>query len=185
MPNLLSDTADQQLGGVMTGTTLSNLLADFATLQSFLGAGTTLPISSMDPQSIQYVSVPLSLTELKAMHSAPLKVIPAAGAGTLIEVCSAVVDLIYGSAAFTGGGVVQLSYGTGATPVASSTIAASVFTGLSANQAVVLPGALTVQASSGVLNTAIYLYMATADFTVGTGCSGVLKIAYRVHNGLS
>lgn len=175
--------------------------AQYAAINAFVAAQnannaqfatTPVPSAQLDPQTIQYVTVSLSLAQILAMYGTPLSVIAAAGAGTLIEVVSAVLDLVYGSAGYSGGGVVQLSYGASVTTPASGTIAASVFTGLSANTTVLMSNTSTFQttgssaiASSACLNTAIYLAMATANFTVGTGGSGKLKIAYRVHTGLA
>lgn len=146
---------------------------------------TGVTTSGIDPTLIQYVSVPLTLGQLQALNTAPVSVIAAQGAGTLIEVTSAVLELVYGSAAFTGGGTVQLSYGNATTYPASVTIAATVFTTFAANQAILFAGAMAVTATTNTLNKAIFLFGNTGNFAVGTGATGILKIAYRVHSNLS
>lgn len=134
---------------------------------------------------IQYVTVPLTATTINAMNATPIVAIPAQGTGTLIEVQSAVLDLVYGSAAFANGGAAQLSYGSGTTYAASVTVAATVFTTFSANQAIKFAGALAVNATSNCLNTAVNFTNATAAFITGTGATGSLRISYIVHTGLA
>lgn len=135
--------------------------------------------------TIQFTSVPLTLSQLQTLNSIPVQVIAAQGAGTLVELQSCTLDLIRGSAAFTGGGTVTLGYDTGASPAAAATIASTVFTTFAASQAITVAGALAVNATSGILNKAIYAKAASADFASGTGGSGILDCAYRVHSGLS
>jgi hypothetical protein len=135
------------------------------------------------------VSVPLSLTQLTTMFTTPVPIIPAQGAGTLIEVTSCILDLTFGSAAFTGGGTVTIGYGTTQSTVAASTatstIASTVLTSFSANQNILVNAAIPVTASSLNLNTAVSITNGSAVFAAGTGGSGRLDCSYRVHPGLS
>lgn len=138
------------------------------------GAGAGVP---------QFVSVPLTLAQLQALVTG-VQVIPAQGAGTLVEVTSAVLNLAFGSANFAGTGIAQLSYGNATTYLASATIAASVFTTFAASQNVLVAGALAVNASTNVLNKAIW-FNANANYTSGTGATATLDVSYKVHTGLS
>jgi hypothetical protein len=146
-------------------------------------ATTPVPSSQLDPSTIQYATVALTNTQTKALNSAPPAIIAAAGAGTLIEVLSAVLENVFLTAAFANGGVIQLSYGASTTVPASATVAATFLTSPTASQVIVLAGALATNLASAVLNTAVYLASATADFITGAGHVTV-KVAYRVHSGL-
>jgi len=139
----------------------------------------------LDPTTIQYVSTTYTLAQLLATNSAPRTLVAAQGAGTLIEVVSLVLCLTRGSAAFSGGGACAAYLGTDATGVlASATIAATVFTSFAASQSIMVAGALAVNVNSAILNKALVFANPTADFTSGTGATGVVKLAYRVHTGL-
>jgi hypothetical protein len=140
----------------------------------------------VDSQLIQYVSIPLTLAQLIAANSVPIPLLAAQGAGTLIDVVSLTLDLIRGSAAFVGGGAMAAYLGTDSTGVlATATIAATVFTTFAASQMIKVAGALAVAASSTILNKGLVFTNPTADFTSGTGGSGIVKLAYRVLPGLS
>ena len=86
-----------------------------------------------------------------------------------------------------GGGAVGLYLGTDATGVLVSTaVAATFFTTFTASHIIYNPGSImAVAASTTVLNTGLVLANPTADFTVGTGASGVVTITYRIISGLS
>lgn len=187
MPALLTPgTTTQPAGGALSNVTLSNISADMTSIENVIGAGssTYVPVANLDPQAIQYVSVTAALAAVQALHSVGIALVAAQGAGTLVELISCTVNLIYGSAAYSGGGAVSVNWGAGGTAASTSTIASSVFTGLSANEVETLIGPVTA-ASSVCLNKGLILQAASADFTSGTGGSAVIKCAYRVHTGLS
>jgi hypothetical protein len=101
-------------------------------------------------------------------------------------VISIVFDLIRGSAAYAGGGAVGAYIGADSSgTLASATFAATFFTTFTASHIALVAGALAVTASSSILNTGVVLANPTADFTSGTGGTGIVKMAYRVHKGLS
>lgn len=153
-----------------------------------LNATITTPFvsSQLDPSTIQYISIPMTLAQILASNTVPRVILPAQGAGTLIEVVSIVYDLIRGSAAYVGGGAVAAYYGVDATGVlASATIASTFFTTFAASHAILVAGALAVNATSAILNTGLVLANPSADFTSGTGGSGVVQVSYRVHSGLA
>lgn len=135
------------------------------------------------------VQVPLTLAQLTTMFTTPIPVVPAFGAGTLVEVQSCVLDMVFGSAAFTGGGTVTVGYGTTQSTVAASTaaatIAATVFTTFTASQSILTLGTMPVTASTLNLNKAVSITNGTAVFAGGTAASAVLDCTYRVHFGLS
>ncbi len=151
--------------------------------------GTTYSASTqnLNPNTIQFVSIPLTLAQLITMNDTAITVVPAQGAGTLVEIQSCTLDLKRGSAAFTSGGTVTIGYGTtptlGAASPAAATIAATVFTTFAASQSISVAGALAVTANSLTLNTPVTISNGSADFATGTGATGVLDCAYRVHTG--
>lgn len=136
------------------------------------GQGTPVIVSSFTVTSAQ----------IKTLNSVPTSLIPAPGAGNMIDIVDAVIQNNYGTAAYASGGVIQLSYGTGTTTPASATIAATFLTSPTAKQMIKVAGALASSLSSAVVNTAIYIACATGDFTTGDGTLTV-KIAYRVLTG--
>ena len=142
-----------------------------------------LDSSSGSVSGFQTVTTALTLAQLQAAVTG-VSIIPAQGTGTLIEVQRATLDLAYGSANFAGAGIGQLSYGNATTYPASATFANAFYTTFAANQAISVAGALASTASTNILNTAVW-YNANANFTSGTGASGVLSVGYRVISGLS
>jgi hypothetical protein len=139
--------------------------------------------AQLDPTTIQYVSGTIANAAVLTLFSSPVAIIAAQGAGTLIEVVSMVLENVFLTAAYAAGGAIQLSYGAGVTTAASATIAATFLTSPVANQSILVAGALASSLSSAVLNTAINLAAATANFTTGAG-SLKYRVAYRVHTGL-
>jgi hypothetical protein len=157
--------------------------------QAILAAATVpsdVTILNTTAQSpIQTVTIPLTLAQIQAAFTTPVAVVSAPGAGNLVDVIDAGLNLIYGSAAYSGGGAAQLSYGTGVTYPATATWAAADFTGLSANSYVKVAGVDAFVASADYLNKAVNYTNASANFTVGTGGSGILVVNYRIITGLS
>jgi len=134
---------------------------------------------------VQSLVVPLTLAQIQNAYTTAVQIVAAAGTGTIIDIQDAVVDLIFGTNAFTAGGAAQLSYGTATTYPATATIAASVYTGLAANTIQKVAGAAAASTASNYLNKAIYYTNATAAFAGGTGCSGNIAVNYKVISGLS
>lgn len=135
---------------------------------------------------IMRVVVPLTLAQIQGAYTTAVSVLPAPGAGNAYDIIDATLNLVYGSAAYSGGGAAALYYGTDNTgSLATATWAATDFTSLSANQLHKVAGAAATAASSTYINKAIVYSNATALFTVGTGGSGKLYVTYRVMTGLS
>ncbi len=157
-------------------------LASIASGAGLTNAGVTS--AKLAANTIQFVSVPLTLSAIQTLNTIPVAVLPAAGSGTFIEIQSCTLDLKRGSAAFADGGTVTIGYGaTTATTAAAATIASTVLTTFAASQLITVAGALPVTAASVALNLPVWLAAGSGDFTSGTGASGVLDCAYRVHTG--
>jgi hypothetical protein len=148
-------------------------------------AGVAIQDNRLAGGPIQTAIIPLTLSQILNAFTTPITIIPAAGAGTVIDVIDATLNLVYGSAAYSGGGAAQLSYGTALTYPATATWAATVYTSIAANQLNKVAGAAAVANSSNFINKAITYSNATAVFTGGTGGSGQLIVNYRVQSGIS
>lgn len=140
--------------------------------------------------SSQFISVPLTLSQIQNLHSTPVQILGLTGttgfgANTLIVMGSCTLNLLYGSAAYASGGVVTIGYGPTAAVASNATIAAATFTGLAANTAVLVGGALAATVTSSLINQPIFVGMATANFTGGTGGSGTLNCSYRVDTNIN
>jgi hypothetical protein len=135
---------------------------------------------------IQIATVPLTLAQLQGAFTTPVQVVPAPGATSMVDVIDAVLNLTFGSAAFAGGGIAQLSYGSGVTTPAAATWATAFFTTFTASQASKVAGSFTSStATTALANKAINYTNATAVFTAGTGASGLLSVSYRIINGVA
>jgi hypothetical protein len=163
-----------KLGGTSTILAAASVPSGVSIWDNHAGAGT-----------IQSVTQALTLTQIQNAYTTSVNVIPAPGAGNMVDVLDATINLIFGTNAFTTGGAAQLSYGTGVTYPATATVAASVYTGLAANTIQKVAGAAVAATSSDYLNKGIYYSNATAAFAAGTGCSAVVVANYRIIQGLS
>ncbi len=174
------------LAGNSTGQAVAATAAQvnaLATAAAGVAAG-SVTSAGLAANTIQFVSVPLTLSALQTLNSIPVQVVAAQGAGTFVEIQSCTLNLKRGSAAFTGGGTVTIGYGASSATVAgAATIAATVFTTFAASQSITVAGALAVNANTGILNVPVWINAASGDFASGTGATGVLDCAYRVHTG--
>lgn len=133
---------------------------------------------------LQQASGTVANAAVLTLHSVGVPIIPAQGAGTLIEIVSMVLENVFLTAAYASGGAIQLSYGTGASTTipATATVAATFLTSPVASQVISVAGALATNLSSAILNTGIVLAAASNDFTTGAG-SLIYHVQYRVHSG--
>ena len=129
-----------------------------------------------------YTTVAIANAAVKTLNATPVSIVPAQGAGTLVEVISAVFENLYKTAAFAAGSALGLVYGA-AGVAAAPTVAATFLTSPAANQTIMVAGAIATQLSSAVLNTAVVLQAASTEFTTGGG-SLTVRCAYRVHRGM-
>ena len=129
-----------------------------------------------------YTTVAIANAAVKTLNATPVSIVPAQGAGTLVEVISAVFENLYKTAAFAAGSALGLVYGA-AGVAAAPTVAATFLTSPAANQTIMVAGAIATQLSSAVLNTAVVLQAASTEFTTGGG-SLTVRCSYRVHRGM-
>lgn len=121
----------------------------------------------------------ITAAQLIAMFTTPVALFPAPGAGKYIDIISVNVEYKYGTAQYTGGGALQLSYGAGVTTPATATIAGTFLTGPVANQVIKVAGALASALASAVNNVAVNLTNATAVFAAGDGTVDLI-VNYRI-----
>jgi hypothetical protein len=131
------------------------------------------------------VAFTFTAVQVDAMSVTPLVLVPAQGAGTVIEVVSCLLELVYGSAVFAGGGAIGLYYSANTGPLASTTVAATFLTTPTVNQVALMTDALASAAASTVENEPLVLSNATAPFTAGTGSTLNVRLKYRLHSGLA
>ena len=134
----------------------------------------------LDGSLIRYRKVDVANADVKKLFGTGTEIIPAPGDGKVIEVVEAVLVNHYSAAAFTAGGALQLSYGSGVTIPATATVAATFLTSPAASQVIKVAGALASNLLSAINNTAVTLACATQEFATGGGSLTVL-VAYRVH----
>lgn len=128
-----------------------------------------------------------SLAQVQGAFTTPVEIIPAPGSGLMVLVHWFALQLIYGSAAYSGGGAAYLQYGNTAHgtnyATGSAAIPAAFYTGLAANSAISTTGQInstTGLATSVCGNAAITYTNATAVFTSGTGGSGKWYCLYSI-----
>jgi hypothetical protein len=138
--------------------------------------------SGNEGEDIVYVSGTVANAQVLTLNTVGVSLVAAQGAGTMLEVVSCVLENVFLTGAFTGGGVIGIDYGLAGT-AASTTAAATFLTSPTANQICLLTGAVASSLSSTVLNKALVLTCATANFAAGAGSLNY-RLSYRVHTGL-
>jgi hypothetical protein len=190
-PSVVAYIATASAGG---GSGLSNALpsgdilvgnaSNIATPVAMSGAATisNTGVVSLAPAYLQYVAVPITAAQFNGMYAAPVQLVAAGGANTLIVVKQIQLLMTYGSAAFAGGGVAAAQWDStanGAGVIATTTLSAATFTpvvstGFNFNSGVV------PETFSTCVNKGLYLSNITQAFTTGTGSSFVAHVWYAV-----
>lgn len=152
---------------------------DFSKAASLTGVNAsgvtgTITSSQVDPQLAQFISVPLSAAQITTLHSVPVTIIPAPGAGKVIVIDTLIFDFTYNSVQFTGGGAISAVFHGLSTNLLNSTVAATSIQA-AANYAGQFVSAGT---ASGVLltpglNLGLDLSAAGADFAAGNSTAKV------------
>ncbi len=140
--------------------------------------------AKLAPSTIQYAEIALTAAEVKALRATPKALVPAQGAGTMIELVSGVVLLDYGTAVYTitaAGDDMRIKYGSGAGMVASTLIEPTGFLDQAGDMAAQFLGQPGVFTRANCENLGLVLHNVGAnEYTVGDGLVRV-KMAYRVH----
>lgn len=119
---------------------------------------------------VVYATGAITAAEFKGMFAAPKEIIAAQGANKVIKVHGFVLNLDYGAAQFTTGGVTSLQYGPvieGGGPIITTAIAAASFNNAVADSVYSTANAAIVTTSLLSENLGVYLSNQTAAFAVG------------------
>lgn len=133
----------------------------------------------------QTITVAVPNASVLTLNTVGVPILPAPGAGNVYEIDRLWIECVSSTPAFTGGGNITLAYGTQAAQVAATVVIAATLLTASATVAEIgsaLPVSPANAASSTLLNKAVGLYAATADFAAGGG-SLIVKVSYRVLTG--
>ena len=169
----------------------ANLAADAVTTDKILDgtilaadiAANVLTSATIAKDVIQYVKVPVTAAQLNGAYAAPFVLIAAPGANKLVRVHDVTYEVDYGSAQFTGGGVMSLQYdntANGAGVLASAGVAAAVVQGWAADTINGVAGAAADGAATAMVNKGIYISNLTGAFAVGTGTVVDVHISYSI-----
>lgn len=113
------------------------------------------------------VRVPLSAAQITTLHSVPISLVAAPGAGLALVLRAWLFQFIFGTVQFTGGGVVNPVYhGAAGTNLAAGSVAAASIQA-AANYTGFSPAAAGGTALAISTNTGIDLSAGTADFAAG------------------
>lgn len=130
----------------------------------------------------KFAQVAMTAAQFNGMYAAPVVLVAAPGANTMIIVDSIQLVMTYGSAAFAAGGVVAAQYDStanGAGVIASTTEAAADFFATASTVFKLNPGAVLAPFTTCV-NKGLYLSNVTQAFTTGTGSAFIVKVYYHL-----
>lgn len=120
--------------------------------------------------------ITLSAAQITTLHSVPVSLIAAPGAGKAVNLESLVFQFKYGTVQFTGGGAVNPVYHSGSTNLLSGQIAQATIQ--AAANATISAGARAA-ALALTTNTGVDLLAAGADFAAGDS-TAILTVEYDV-----
>lgn len=129
------------------------------------------------------ITTTLSNAQILALNGTPVQILPAPGATSAWDVIDMVLENKNTGVAYANGGAIQLSYGSGTSVPASATVAATFLTSPTAAQMIKVAGALASTAATSVLNKAINITCASAEFITGTGTM-IVKVQARLLTNL-
>jgi hypothetical protein len=133
--------------------------------------------------TIQHVTVPLTLGDFTGSYANPFELIAAPGANLKIVINEMNVFLTYGGTVFAAGGAIAAQYtntANGLGTLATSTISAASLISQTTTGSVLVEGAQAWAAETAVANQGIYLSNQSAAFTGGTDSSFVIDLWYSV-----
>lgn len=153
---------------VATGVAMSGDITISNTGVTAIGANKVLS-SMMSPLLRKYVAVPITAAEFNGMYAAPIELVAAGGANTLLVLDQVQLAMTYGSANYAAGGVAAVQYDStanGAGVIASSTLAAATFQAAASTTFTFNPGVVALPFATTV-NKGLYLSNITGAFTTG------------------
>jgi len=172
---IVEEATDAEVtAGTETGSTGAKLFVTPAKL------ATRLPtyVGTYLEDKVQVVSVPISSAQLLAIHTTPVELIPAPGAGKIIVVDQFTFSFVAGTQ-YTGGDTLELSYDDLAVLAVDDTVSTGITTSASSSVYIFRSGSNNVDVITAV-NKSVELNQVTGNaFATGTGTAKVL-LKYRV-----
>lgn len=141
-------------------------------------SGTTL---QLDTNYSNYVEVTLSAAQFNGMYAAPVQLVAAPGANTLLVLDKLVLEMTFVSADYAAGGVVAVQYDStadGAGVIASTTLAAATFFA-AASTTFTFGGGVVALPFTTTVNKGLYLSNVTQPFTTGDS-TFTAKVWYKI-----
>ena len=132
-----------------------------------------VPSLGIGPIEERTARIALTAAQIKTLHSVPVSLVPAPGAGRVIIFEELLFDFKYNTVQYTGGGVVQPVYHGHTTGLSVGTVAAATVQA-AANALVHLAQQASATGLTVLDNTGLDLYAATADFAAGDGTAIVI-----------
>jgi len=157
------------------GTGTVNLIGVNSSDQVLLPNGAVTPTGSVGLSAI----VSLTAAQIITLHSVPVALLAAPGAGKALVVESLVFEMTTTATVFTGGGVVAPVYHGATAALTANTIPATVVTAVAGTSYTTLSLGAPANGLTMTANTGVDLYAATADYAAGTGTAKVI-VSYRI-----
>lgn len=131
--------------------------------------------------ALQYIAVPVTAAAFNGMYAAPVQLVAAAGANTLLVLDQVRIVETYNSAAYAAGGSVAVQYDStinGAGVIASTVLANTAFQGTASTTQTMGHGVVAAPFTTTV-NKGLFLSNITAAFTTGNSAM-VVHCWYKV-----
>lgn len=119
----------------------------------------------------------LSSAQILALNATPISLVPAPGAGKIVEVISITLKMVRTGTAYANGGALEFRYTNASGAKVTADIAAAVVTGGAGTEYNIVKGVVT--SLTPVANALICISNATAAFITGTG-TAVVTVVYRI-----
>lgn len=162
-PNVVTTVSGFPTGTVGTAN-ITNLAVTAAKI-----ANNTITSTQVALSLLQYAEVNISAAQFNGMYAAPVQLVAAGGANTLIVLNKLVLDMTFVSADYASGGVVAVQYDStvhGAGVINSGTQTAAAFQA-AVSTAFHFPSSWTTVPFSTTVNKGLYLSNLTGAFTTG------------------
>ena len=177
-PRLVGSIRGMNMNGFLSKTELEGLVTGSVLTADLDDNAVTSP--KLDESTVQYAEVEISAAEILDLFATPVELVPAPGAGLVLEFISLLLAYDWNSVAYTIGtaGNLQVKYTDGAGEAVSTTRAATGFLDQVADTLSSLDKLeVTVEPAA---DEPLVLTVATASPTAGDSPIHA-KVAYRVH----